>query len=172
MKEESETIIRNMCVRMKKEEEQRVQLLSDVEKTKDLLMERFFKQAEEIKEERMENSRLNKRVEIMETELWQRKVKFCEVRSAVQEAGVRADAAEKEVENFKRKRAASTSPPPPQIKLLVRPQAVATHQSASPPPCQNGVSIFSAAIKQKIQDKKGSLGQCTSHDCQRTPHKC
>jgi hypothetical protein len=74
--------------------------------------------------------------------------KLQEVCTAAQVAGKRADAAENEVEHLRRKRAVSTSPPPPQIKLLVRLQVVMTQQQAPPSPARTdpdfGTAFFNS----------------------------
>jgi hypothetical protein len=58
------------------------------------------------------------------------------LRDVLSDARKEKDAAVLENQNLKRKRAGSTNPPPPQIKLLVRPQQAASDQQAVPSPAR------------------------------------
>jgi hypothetical protein len=95
-------------------------------------MEEANKTKEGIRQLKEGNASLLEKVKAIEIKDLRKRKQLQEVRSAAQVVDKRADAAEKEVKYLKRKRAASTSPPPPQIKLLVRPHTLVTHQPASP----------------------------------------
>jgi hypothetical protein len=79
------------------------------------------------------------------------------LREVLKDARQQRGAAQSEVQNLKRKRAGSTSTPPSQIKLLVKPQPVATQQHAPLSPARTEFSLCTA-FRQKIEEQEGSMG--------------
>jgi hypothetical protein len=64
------------------------------------------------------------------------------LRAVLSDARKERDAVMLENLNLKRKRAGSTCPPPPQVKLLVRPQRTATQQQVAPSPSRIEPPLF------------------------------